>query len=117
MKELEFECPNTNNIYRIKVGKSAQDNWDIIEDADSSDIWFHVANHPSCHVILEVNGTPIKKIHRSVIKHCSILCKEGSKQKNVRKVKIIYTEVKNITIDKKSKIGSVITHNTKNITI
>jgi len=116
MKEFEFECPITNKIYAIKVGESAQDNWDIIRDAENSDIWFHVENHPSCHVILEVEGTPIKKVHRSVLNYCAALCKEGSKQRNARKVSIIYTEVKNVTIDKKGKVGSVFTRKTKKLT-
>lgn len=117
MKESEFECPITNKIYVIKVGETAQDNWDIIDDADGSDIWFHVDKFPSCHVILKSDSMTLKKIHKSVIRHCAGLCKEGSKQKNAKNVSIIYTEIRNVTCNKKGAVGSVFTRNTQNIKI
>lgn len=106
MKESEFECPITEKIYQIKVGETAQDNWDIIDAADSTDIWFHVKKFPSCHVILETDSH-LSKIHKSVLYYCAGLCKEGSKHKNARRVTIIYTEVKNVTKYKKGGPGSV----------
>jgi predicted ribosome quality control (RQC) complex YloA/Tae2 family protein len=115
MKEYEYECSITNKIYSIKVGETAQDNWDIIGDAENSDIWFHVDKFPSCHVILETDSTQLKKIHRSVLNYCASLCKEGSKQKNAKKVSIIYTEVKNVTINKKGDVGSVFTRKTNKL--
>jgi predicted ribosome quality control (RQC) complex YloA/Tae2 family protein len=117
MKEYEFECPITNNIYTIKVGENAQENWDIIGEAGNSDIWFHVDKFPSCHVILETDSTQLKKLHRSVIRYCADLCKEGSKQKNCKKLSIIYTEVRNVTINKKGEVGSVFTRKTHNIVV
>ena len=117
MKEYEYECPITNNIYAIKVGEIAQDNWDIITEADSSDIWFHVDKFPSCHVILDAESIPLKKIHKSVIRYCAYLCKEGSKQKNARTTSIIYTEVKNVSINKKGGVGSVFSRKTQQIKI
>lgn len=117
MKEEEFECPITNKIYTIRVGETAKDNWDIIGDADGSDIWFHVDKFPSCHVILETDGEKLKNIHRSVLRYCAYLCKEGSKQKNAKKVSIIYTEVRNVTINKKGSVGSVFSRRTDNISV
>lgn len=117
MIEDHFECPITNKIYQIKVGESAQDNWDIIESSDRSDVWFHVEKFPSCHVILSTDSEPLKKIHRSVMKYCASLCKEGSKQRNAKGVSIIYTEVQNVTIDKKGNVGSVFSRKTKKIMI
>lgn len=117
MKEYEIECSITNNIYTIRVGESAKDNWDILEDADNSDIWFHIDKFPSCHVILKTNLIPLKKIHKSIIHHCANLCKNGSKQKTLKNVSIIYTEVRNVTINKKGAIGSVFTRKTEKIKI
>jgi predicted ribosome quality control (RQC) complex YloA/Tae2 family protein len=116
MKEYDFECPVTNEIYTIKVGENAQENWEIIGEANGSDIWFHVDKFPSCHVVLNANSIPLKKIHRSVINFCASICKEGSKQKNSKKVSIIYTEIRNVTINKKGAVGSVFTRKTKNTT-
>lgn len=116
MRDEEFECSITSAIYTIKVGEIAQDNWDIIGDASQNDIWFHVENFPSCHVVLKVPGK-IKDVHKSVYKYCASLCKEGSKQKNAKCISIIYTEIKNVTIDKKGSVGSVFSRKTKKIMI
>jgi predicted ribosome quality control (RQC) complex YloA/Tae2 family protein len=72
---------------------------------------------PSCHVILLSNDTPIKNIHKNVIKYCATLCKEGSKQKNYSKVSIIYTEIQNVSINKKGDVGSVTTRKTTKIIV
>lgn len=117
MKEYKYECSQTGIKYSIWVGESAQDNWDIISAAEYTDIWFHVEKIPSCHVILLSNNTPIKNIHKNVIKYCAALCKEGSKQKNYSKVSIIYTEIQNVTINKKGDVGSVMTRKTTKIIV
>jgi predicted ribosome quality control (RQC) complex YloA/Tae2 family protein len=117
MKVYEFECPITNKIYTVRAGESAQDNWDIIAESDSSDIWFHVDKFPSSHVILNTDGEILKKIHKSVIRYCASLCKDGSKRKNIKKVGIIFTEVDNVIINKNGDVGSVFTRKTRKIVI
>lgn len=117
MIEYEFECTQSDKIYTIKVGESAQDNWDIIEAANSSDIWFHVNGIPSCHVVLESDGIPLSKIHVAVLKYCAGLCKAGSKHANFKAVSVIYTEIRNVKIDKKGAVGSVFTTRTQKIVV
>lgn len=116
MREEEYECPVTSTIYTIMIGENAQDNWDIIAQSSQNDIWFHVENSPSCHIVLSV-PPKVKTAHRSVYKYCAGLCKEGSKVKNAKAVSIIYTEIKNVTIDKKGATGSVFTRKTKKIIV
>lgn len=116
MKEYEYESIYDECIYIIKVGQSAQENWDLIDISEQDDIWFHVENNPSCHVVLTTNVFKANKIpHKSVINYCASLCKEGSKLKNNKNVKIIYTQIKNVK--KADKLGSVIAKNTKKIKI
>lgn len=117
MKEYDFECSITNNVYTIRVGENAKDNWDILRDADNLDIWFHVDKFSSSHVILKTNSIPLKKIHKSVINYCANLCKEGSKYKNLKKLSIIYTEIRNVTINKGGSMGSVFSRRTQQIKI
>jgi len=117
MIEYEFECTQSNKIYAIKVGESAQDNWDIIEAADNSDIWFHVNDIPSCHVVLEADGMLLSKIHVAVLKYCAALCKAGSKRANFKAVTVIYTEIRNVRIDKKGAVGSVFTAKTQKLVV
>lgn len=108
MKEHQYESVQDDCIYNIKVGENAQENWDLISASEQNDIWFHVENNPSCHVVLSVGS---KKPHKSVINYCASLCKEGSKRKNSRTVNVIYTEIRNVR--KADKPGSVTTRNTK----
>jgi predicted ribosome quality control (RQC) complex YloA/Tae2 family protein len=114
MKELKYDSIHDKTIYTIRVGGSAEENWNLIDRSKQNDIWFHVDGMPSCHVVLEMPDKN-KPPNRSVIKYCAILCKNGSKSKDMNKVSIIYTKIKNV---KKSDVtGSVTTKNTKVIKI
>lgn len=110
MKYYEYESIHDDTQYKIRVGENAQENWDLIDDASQNDIWFHVSDHPSCHVVLSIDDNKTYP-HKTVINHCASLCKEGSKVSNRKNIKIIYTEIKNVK--KGDKTGSVSTKNTK----
>ena len=91
------------------VGTSAQDNFDIIDISDPDDIWFHVKDESSCHVIAKMPdvGEKIdKKMRRLIIKQGALLCKMESKYKSAKNLEIIYTKVKNVK--KTATVGSVI---------
>jgi predicted ribosome quality control (RQC) complex YloA/Tae2 family protein len=112
MKEYEFE--SLYGLYKIRVGESAQENWDLIDDSAQNDVWFHVEGHPSCHVVLSVGNA--KKIpHKSVLNYCANLCKDGSKMKNNKNATVIYTLIKNVK--KADKPGSVTTTKTNKIKV
>jgi predicted ribosome quality control (RQC) complex YloA/Tae2 family protein len=113
VKNDEYEYDG--KIYQIVIGQNAQENWDIIREAEQNDIWFHVESQPSCHVIIKTDGN--SKIHKSIINYAAGLCKINSKAKFAKKAKIIYTLIKNVKIKKGDKIGSVHTSNTKNLSI
>lgn len=74
------------------VGKNAQDNWNLVENADPTDIWIHLHDHPSAHVIIE-NTKDIEFKH---IEYGCSLCKEHSKFKNGRKMKFSVSSIKDI---------------------
>lgn len=112
MQEYEYESIHDETMYTIRVGGNAQGNWDLISESLANDIWFHVEGHPSCHVVLSMEDRK-KYPHKTVINHCASLCKEGSKVSNLKNVKIIYTEIKNVK--KADKVGAVYTKNTKTI--
>ena len=106
---LEFEIDN----YIIKVGKNAQENWDIIKEANKNDIWFHLEDYPSPHVVLKsINNI---KPDRKIKKQAALKCKEKSKYKSYSKISIIYTKIKNIKLG--DKIGEVITSKTSKFII
>ncbi len=94
-------------MIKIKYGKNAKENWDLIENASPNDLWFHIDDYPSTHVILEYNEENIEKY----INECVELCVEKTPKiksyvPKLNKVKVIYTEIQNI---KKGKcVGEVI---------
>lgn len=112
MKEVTYDSIHDDCIYTIQIGQNALDNWNIIDDANENDIWFHVENYPSCHIILKSGD---KKPHKCVIKYCAFLCKSYSKYKSQKNIVICYTKISNVT--KGDKIGLVNICNSKTITI
>jgi len=129
---IEYYYEINNRKFIIQVGSNSQENWKLIDDSDSFDLWLHVNNNPSCHVIIkeklskdldskesdskESDSNQLANFNYpiDVIKVASAYCKSHSKYKNT-KCSIIYTIIENI---KKGKsIGSVITKNEKYITI
>ena len=81
-----------NNL--IKIGENAKDNDNIIKESKETDVWFHISNLPSCHVIIECSKE--HPINKQMIAHCANLTKENGKYKNISKIKINYTEIKNV---------------------
>ena len=77
----------------IIIGKNAQDNWDIINDSGPSDLWFHLNSFPSCHVIIR-NSSPTEE----VIQRAAGICKDTSKYKHVKNIKVVYTTIDNIEL-------------------
>ena len=105
---------NDEGEWTILIGKNKEENWKIIDDSCPTDIWFHMQDIPSCHVILKTTE-PIKNISKDVLKRCALLCKMNSKAKSERKTSVIYSEIENV---KKTKhVGEVIAHPFKTLVI
>ncbi len=89
---------------KFKLGKNAKENHQLIDeytDINPNYWWFHLDNHPSGHCVIES-----EEVTNEQIAYASSLVKEYSKQKNMKGVKIIYTQIKNV---KKTKVlGQVI---------
>ena len=88
-------------IYIIQIGKSAIENTNLINASIETDIWFHIHNEPSCHVILK-NVERMHSIPNKVIKRCAYLCKintkakADSRAKRPNKCEIIYAYIANV---------------------
>ena len=116
MKQETFEYDGI--VYNIKIGKSAAENTELVKNANKSDIWFHLSDSPSCHVVLETNSNkvplhkvPLHKVPKQVISRCAYLCKMHSKTSH--NCKVIYTQIENVQITQTP--GQVITTNCKTI--
>jgi predicted ribosome quality control (RQC) complex YloA/Tae2 family protein len=91
-----FENIDTDVVYYI--GTNANDNHDVIDKGTPDDLWFHIANIPSCHVVVKLPHECDKKVLRSIIKKGSLLCKQNTKRvANLNNVEIMYAPIKNIT--------------------
>jgi len=92
--------------YTISIGKNKEENWQLIDASQPNDIWFHVDDQPSCHVILKNSeNVKLKDIPRQVLKRAAYLCKTNSAAKTQSKCDVIYTLISQIT--KTSVVGQV----------
>ena len=102
----------------FRIGKNAKQNFDLIDDSCPDDLWFHVEERPSCHVVammpLDAKGWT-KKQMRSVVVEGAVICKKHSKYKSESDVSIVYTLV--CHVKKTSVIGSVWVESEKRISI
>ena len=107
MKTIIYKIENVE--YTIEIGQNAKENWDLVDNADLNDLWFHLDNYPSAHIILGNNSSlfNLSDYHNQIISIASNHCKSYSKYgKKLHKVKIVYTQIKNLK--KGKEIGSVI---------
>ena len=86
------------------VGGNAQENHDIIDAAQPDDIWFHISNQPSCHVIASMPTDHIitkPELHR-ILKQGALICiqqsnVEISKSNKSNKTDVEWTRIQNVT--------------------
>eukprot|EP01080_Neovahlkampfia_damariscottae_P001978 gene1978-1486_t len=77
---------------KIQVGENAKENDLIRKGSSQKDLWFHLENDSSPHVILSVQ----KSASKQEIYECSQLVKHYSKLKNMEKAVVIYLECKKV---------------------
>ena len=90
---MRYKTQTLSNI-TYYIGKNAQGNFDIIDMAKPNDIWMHVDNFSSGHVIISIPDNITKHELRHIIKVGANLCKSTIKNNN--KMKVVYTKVCNI---------------------
>jgi len=96
------------------IGKSQNENFEVIDNARKTDIWFHAKDISSCHVVCEMPTIINRKELYYIVKTGAFLCKQNTnKLKGLKNVEIIYTKIENVT--KTSVPGCVLTQNTKTI--
>ena len=84
----------------LLIGKSAQENWDIIDSSDPEWIWLHLKSFPSAHIVITESDPDM-----DLIIHAAECCKNATKYKNLRNLKVSYCKIKNLK--KAEKVGSV----------
>ena len=84
----------------IKLGKNAEENWALL-DTDENYIWMHLNSYPSGHIIIECDNPSNEMLYI-----CALHCKDNTKYRNLKNVKVCYTRVGNLI--KGKDVGSVI---------
>ena len=84
----------------FEIGQNAKENWNII-NFNCDFIWLHLNSFPSCHVIIKDNNPD-----EEVLNYAAQLCKDNTKFKNLKNVKVCYTKCNNLK--KGPDVGSVI---------
>jgi len=79
-----------NNL--IKIGENAKENDELVSSSKQTDVWFHLDSLPSCHVVISCDKK--NPIDNQMIKYCASLCKENTKYRNHKKIKVKYTEIR-----------------------
>ena len=104
-----------HNDIDFYLGQSAKDNWDMLDKAKSINqdyIWFHLDSFPSPYVIMYATNTELLTNINSYLYFGANLCKEHSKYKNLRDLKILYIPIKKLT--KGDKVGEVLISGKRN---
>ena len=101
----------------FKIGQNAHDNFTVIESAEPLDLWFHIDEHSSSHVVASIPPDIQfdKKQMMYIVKQGAILCKQHSRYKSLKNIAVVYTTIQNVsptTIP-----GNVSIHNSKTIAI
>ena len=115
MKHWERKIDNI--VYDFIIGSNKEENQYLINSSEPVDLWFHISDCPSCHVICKINHiTKVSNKHfNKIIKQGAVCCKSHSKYKNLKDVNITYARIEHL--QNTDKVGSVIVNNGKNITI
>ena len=104
----------TYENFTIKIGRNDEENDKIIKEGEQNDLWFHIKNNPSPHGI--IHSDTKEEPTKDVIYKTAELVKSYSKYKDLSKITIIYTKLKNIK--RTDVLGSVIIKNkTKELVI
>lgn len=92
-----------------KLGESAKENWSLLDSAEKHHIFFHLSSFPSGYVILECD----EEISTDMLQTSAQICKEGTKYRNLRNLKVDYCRCDNL--EKGTKVGEVIFKSNKKV--
>lgn len=84
----------------FQIGKSAQDNTQLILSSEPLDVWFHVADAPSAHLVYHNENQVDLDLLRSngTIYRMALELKKRSKYRKLPNIKVIYCYVKDVVL-------------------
>ena len=98
------------------VGRTQQENHDVIDLGAPTDLWFHLADTSSCHVVAVVPEKLTRKARGKIIKQGALLCKQWTaKATSQHDVRVTYAPIS--AVQKEEIPGSVTVTNASTITV
>ena len=115
MKLESIFIKGVDRYIHFYIGKSKDENFNVIDKGNENDLWFHAKEFSSCHVIAKIpQDITEKKNIKYIIKIGALLCKNNTnKLKSLKNIEIIYTPIKNVI--KTNILGCVQTLTSKSI--
>lgn len=95
-----------NEGYIYKLGRNAVENFELIDNSYLEDWWFHLEDIPSGHCVISSSKNELFVCNDEMKNFAGNLIKQYSKAKNEKKIKIVFTQIKNIV--KTKTVGQVI---------
>ena len=96
MKQKEIFFKGINKTILFRIGGDAKENFAIIDTSNSTDIWFHIDNCPSAHVVATISEQMTRKDLNSVIRRGALICKQYSKYNKMKDVSIVYAKISSV---------------------
>lgn len=97
--------------FQIWRGRSAEGNHALLQAASPQDIWMHVKDGPSAHVLIKRISTA-ETVPHGVLLDAAALCLNKSWRKDEAKAEVIYALAKDVKSIKGGKTGSVLLNKT-----
>lgn len=73
--------------YIVKIGQNQTENQSLLEAMNENDSWFHLADYPSPHLIINAD---YKNLSKQTIYHLAVLLKQNTKYKHEHALPIHY---------------------------
>ena len=89
--------------YEIYIGKNEKGNIEILKKARASDIWMHIKDMPSAHLIIKTNK---QNLPESILKEAAKICVDFSVDK-AGDYLVDYTQRRNVKIKEKAFVNYV----------
>ena len=99
--------------YICRIGENAQDNWNLLDQSKDTYIFFHLSSFSSCYAILETDYKILTDVPDDIIRKTAELCKNNTKYKNLKDIKVDYTFSSNVK--KSDRIGEIIYKSNKKV--
>lgn len=117
MRKIVKYVESIKKNIEFRVGQTAQENFDLIDDSHPRDLWFHISQESSCHVVAtlpEGNNYDKKHIYKIAVQG-AVICKQHCRYKSEKDIHVIYTTISNVK--KANYVGTVFVENYKTLVI